>query len=281
METHSTVPTRVNKRTLFGDLGYKPHRGQRQVHDSQASRRVVACGVRWGKSLCAAMEALAAAMAPNDRSRGWVVGPTYDLADKVFREIVIIVAEHLRHRIITLKENEKRLEIRNMAGGVSEIRAKSADNPVSLLGEGLDWLIVDEAARLKTSIWEGHLTQRLIDKHGWALLISTPRGKGWFYDLWRRGQGVDPDYASWNYPSSSNPHLDATLIEAERERLPSRVFAQEYLAQFTEGSGAVFRYVREAAVGELEEPVSREHYYAGLDLAKTEDFSVIIVLNHK
>jgi hypothetical protein len=35
-----------------------------------------------------------------------------------------------------------------MAGGQSEIRAKSADNPISLLGEGLDWVVVDEAARV-------------------------------------------------------------------------------------------------------------------------------------
>ena len=78
-----------------------------------------------------------------------LVAPTYDLTDKIYREMVIIVAQHLRHRIVAMKDNEKRLILRNMAGGLSEIRGKSADNPVSLLGEGLDWVIVDEAARLK------------------------------------------------------------------------------------------------------------------------------------
>ena len=94
-----------------------------------------------------------------------------------------------------MKDNEKRLILRNMAGGLSEIRGKSADNPVSLLGEGLDWVIVDEAARLKPSIWEGHLSQRLIDKHGWALLISTPGGKGYFYDLYGSSHLAG---SSWN-----------------------------------------------------------------------------------
>src|SRR5688572_14341794 len=204
---------RISKRHFFKDLRYDPHPGQLAVHDSPAPRRIVASGVRWGKTLAAAMEGLAAAMEPRERSIGWVVAPTYDLADKVFREIVYISGNHLRHRILTLKENEKRLVLRNMAGGISEIRGKSADNPVSLLGEGLDWVIVDEAARLKPSIWEGHLTQRLIDRKGWALLISTPKGKGWFYDLYRRGQGSDPDYESWNAPSRQNPYLDEKLIE--------------------------------------------------------------------
>jgi hypothetical protein len=221
-----------NKAAFFRDLGYEPHAGQLEIHASKAPRRIVACGVRWGKTLCAAMEGLSAAMEPKERSMGWIVAPTYDLADKVYREIILIAAQHLRHRIVAMKESERKLILTNMAGGVSEIRAKSADNPISLLGEGLDWVIVDEGARLKPNIWEGHLSQRLLDKQGWALMISTPRGKGWFYDLFRRGQGADPAYQSWNNPSRTNPHLDATLIEAERERLPERVFRQEYDAEF-------------------------------------------------
>ena len=281
--TTTTLPpkTHLNKASLFHDLEYQPHEGQKLIHESTAPRRVVACGVRWGKSLCAAMEALAAAMEPRARSIGWVCAPTYDLADKIFREIVVVVAQHLRHRIVSLKDNEKRLILRNMGGGHSEIRGKSADNPVSLLGEGLDWLVIDEAARLKPAIWEGYLTQRLIDHKGWALLISTPRGKGYFYDLFRRGQGHDPDYASWNNPSWQNPHLDSAVIEAERSRLPERVFRQEFGAEFLEGSGAVFRNVRECATGKFQEPAYKATYFGGLDLAKIEDFTVLVIVNEK
>ena len=270
---------RLNKAALFRSLGYEPHEGQWEIHRSTAPRRVVACGVRWGKSICGAMEALCAAMQPKERSIGWVVGPTYDLCEKIFREIVVCVAEHLRHRIIALKESERRLILRNMAGGVSEIRGKSADNPVSLLGEGLDWCIIDEAARLKPVIWESHLSQRLLDKRGWALLISTPKGKGWYFDLFRRGQGLDPEYQSWNHPSWTNPYVSRELIEEERSRLPERVFQQEYAGQFIEGAGSVFRNVRECATGEWQEPVQGAQYYAGLDLAKIEDFTVLVVMD--
>jgi hypothetical protein len=271
--------TRLNRSRFFHDLGYEPHAGQLEVHRSTAPRRVVACGVRWGKTLCAAMEGIVAAMEPKERSIGWVVAPTYDLADRVFREIIVIVARSLRHRIVTLKDHERRLVLRNMAGGLSEIRGKSADNPVSLLGEGLDWVIIDEAARMKPLIWESHLSQRLLDKKGWALLISTPRGKGWFYDAWRRGQGSDQDYESWNQPSWTSPFLDRDQIEQERERLPERVFRQEYGGEFLEGSGSVFRHVRECATGTLGEPEPGQVYYAGLDLAKVEDYTVLVILD--
>jgi hypothetical protein len=150
---------------------------------------------------------------------------------------------------------------------------------VSLLGEGLDGVIIDEAARLKPSIWLSHISQRLIDKRGWALLISTPHGKGWYYDLWRRGQGNDPDYKSWNLPSWTNPMLDAEVIEQERSRLPERVFQQEFGAQFIEGAGSVFRNVRECATGDWQDPQDGVRYVSGLDLAKTEDYTVHVILD--
>lgn len=274
-----TVVIAFDKSRFFTDMEYVPHPGQREVHASPARRRVVACGVRWGKTMAAAMEGLAAAVAPAERSIGWVVAPTYDLADRVYREITYVAVRRLRHRVVTIKDNERRMVLRNLAGGLSEVRAKSADNPVSLLGEGLDWLIVDEAARLKSAIWQGHLVQRLLDRRGWALLISTPRGKGWFYDLYRLGQGQAADHASWNYPSWTNPMLDAEEIERERARLPERVFRQEYGAEFIEGSGAVFRNLRECATGGWCEPRKGEVYSAGLDLARVEDFTVLVIVD--
>jgi len=277
----TTNQKRINKLALFSDLGYEPHPGQKEIHRSNAPRRIVACGVRWGKTLCAAMEGIAAALAPSERSVGWVVAPTYDLADRVFREIQLIITTHLRHRIVSLKEHDRRLIIRNMAGGLSEVRGKSADNPVSLLGEGLDWLIIDEASRLKPYIWQSHLSQRLIDKRGWALLISTPKGKNYFYHLHLRGKGEDPDYESWNYPSWTSPLLDADVIEEERARLPERVFNQEYGAEFHEGSGAVFRNIRECATGEWQDPIEYDYYWAGLDLARIEDFTVLVIVNRQ
>ena len=62
--------SRINKRAFFEDLGYEPHPGQLEIHLATEPRRVVACGVRWGKTLCAAMEGLAAAMEPAERSVG-------------------------------------------------------------------------------------------------------------------------------------------------------------------------------------------------------------------
>ena len=50
----TTEPT-LNKLALFKSLGYQPHPGQLEIHKSDAPRRIVACGVRWGKTTAAAM----------------------------------------------------------------------------------------------------------------------------------------------------------------------------------------------------------------------------------
>lgn len=269
-----------NFRAFCEDVGYRPHAGQLEVHSATERIRVVACGVRWGKTTCAAMDGLAAALTPAERSVGWVVAPTYDLATRVFREILLTAKSKLGHYVKAASESEHRLILTNLSGGYSEVRAKSADNPVSLLGEGLDWLIVDEASRLKADVWQAYLSQRLIDKKGWALLVSTPKGKGFYYDLFRSGrEGPDraPDTRSWNMPSWTNPLLDRDLIEAERSRIPDRDFRQEYGAEFIEGEGRVFSEVRACATGEMREPVAGRRYIAGLDLARVTDFSVLII----
>lgn len=276
-----TARVELDKLAFFRDLGYVPHRGQAPVHASAAHRRVLACGVRWGKTICAAMEAVAAAVAPRGRSSvGWVAAPNYDLANRVFREVVGVFLEKLPGFVVTLREAEHMLRVVALDGHRCEIRAKSADNPVSLLGEGLDWLVVDEAARLRPDIWERHLSQRLVDKRGWAILISTPRGKGWFYDMWRRGKGGrDADYESWNSPSWDSPVIPSDAIDAERGRLPESVFRQEYGAEFLEGAGQVFRRVRELATGARREPEPGMRYSAGLDLARVADYTVLVVLD--
>ena len=223
---------RVRKLELFRYLGYAPHPGQVEVHRSKAPRRVLVTGVRWGKSTAAVMEAVAALLEPREESTGWICGPSYDHAERIFSAVVHLVEERFPHRLLELNLRERRIVVRNLSGGTSGLRAKSADNPTSLLGAGLDWLIVDEAARLRDDIWQNYLSQRLVDRRGWALFLSTPRGCNWFYRLYRRGCGFDPQFASWCSPSWENPHLDRAVIEAEQDRLPPEVYAQEFAAEF-------------------------------------------------
>src|SRR6185295_4155500 len=126
---------RLNKPALFEDLGYEPHPGQLLVHQSAARRRVLACGTRFGKSTCAAMEACAGLLESRNATLGWVVAPTYDLTKRIWQRVVQTFQEKLPHWVKLVLPREHRLLVVNLAGGISEVRAKSADQPAGLLGE--------------------------------------------------------------------------------------------------------------------------------------------------
>jgi hypothetical protein len=165
------LPPVTADRYPLARFAYAPHPGQLLVHRSRASRRVLACGTRFGKSTCAAMEAVAALMEPRDPALGWLVSGTYDLTDRIFKRVVQAIESHFPHRIKLFDPRNHRLVVINFGGGESELRAKSADRPQSLLGEALDFLVVDECASMRDDTWNECLAPRLIDRNGWALLI--------------------------------------------------------------------------------------------------------------
>jgi len=59
--------------------------------------------------------------------------------------------------------------------------------------------------------------------------------------------------------------------------MPEMTFRQEFLAEFLEESGAVFRRVLDAATGLPQEPIAGHEYVMGVDWGKSNDFTVIAV----
>lgn len=259
---------------LIASINYVPHAGQRDFHESKARFRILAAGRRSGKSQAAVNEAITFALSHN-HAVVWVVAPTYSQAMINWR----MFKQFLPHQLI--KEShitEKYLELTNG----STIWIKSGDNPDTLRGEGLDFLIVDEAAIIKKDVWEEALRPALSDKQGKAVFISTPAGHNWFFDLWIRGQDSAYDnYESWRLPTSANPHIAATEIEEARQTLPELVYRQEYLSEFLDDIGAVFRGVERCVKNTFSEPQPGETYIMGVDLAKYQDFTVLCVMDSK
>ena len=63
------------------------------------------------------------------------------------------------------------------------VEGMSCENPDSLVGEGVDLLIIDEAAKMQRKIWDMYLSPTLIDRKGKAIFITTPEGFNWIYDF--------------------------------------------------------------------------------------------------
>lgn len=157
---------------------------------------------------------------------------------------------------------------------------RSADNPDSLRGEGLNLLVMDECAFIQEAAWTEALRPALSDRLGRAVFISTPKGRNWFWRAWQRGLDGNNDWRSWQLPTADNPYIDAGEIESAKAELPELTFEQEYLAQFLESEGAVFRNIASCigAPSTMPEEHATHRVVAGVDWGKQADFTAISVV---
>ncbi len=128
------------------------------------------------------------------------------------------------------------------AVGGGWLQFRTAEEPDSLRGEGIDFVVFDEAAHVDglEEMWEQCVRPSLMDRRGDAWFISTPNGFNYFNTLYLRSRDT-PDWASFQYPTSSNPHIDAAEIEELRRSLPALVARQEIDAEFVQLAGALFK----------------------------------------
>ncbi len=203
--------------------------------------------------------------------RVWWVAPSYPQSSAAWRELKAL-AHQIPGKVI--REDARRIVL----PGDGEISVRSADAPDSLRGEGLDLVVIDEAAFCPADVWTDALRPALSDRQGGALLISTPAGYSWFYEAWQRGQEGRDDWHSWQYPTSDNPLIPADEIDAARESLPDRTFRQEYLAEFIPDGAGVFRSVRVAATATPQLRAIDDHVYQfGIDWGRSGDYTAIAV----
>ena len=244
------------------------HSKQLEVYHDQHRFKVLVCGRRFGKTtLCANAIALRALSKPEQVL--WIVSPTFPQTMYMWRRIKKILPKKY---IKDIKEGEKFIELING----STIWAKSGDNPDGLVGEGLNFCAIDEAARCKEEVWEV-LRPSLSDKNGDCWFLSTPKGKNWFYHLSLK-EKEDPQYKSFFFPSHDNPILPRSELESMKSEMPELVYMQEVLAKFIDIGGIVFRNLGNVLCDDcLEGPREGGTYVIGVDLGKHQDFTVLSV----
>jgi phage terminase large subunit-like protein len=163
--------------------------------------------------------------------------------------------------------------------GGGSVDVRSADKPDGLRGEGLDYVVMDECAFMQREAWTEAIRPALSDRLGSALFISTPKGRNWFWEIHQRGIRQEEGWQSFIYPTSANPFIDKREIEAAKRDMPEIIFRQEYLAEFVDDQGGVFRRVQEAAVLTPQEPQAGRQYIAGVDVAASVDYTVVTVMD--
>lgn len=250
----------------------EPHPAQATILSEAARFNVVDCGRRWGKNILLRDRLIPVALAGHPAA--WFA-PTYKMLADDWRELKNTLAPVILEKL----EVEHRITL--LGGGAIDMW--SLDQPDAARGRRYKHVAINEAAQVAhlQYAWEQVIRPTLTDYIGDAWFGSTPRGHNYFWKLWMRGQdrAAHPDWRSWKYPTSTNPFIAATEIAQAEGELPQRVFAQEYLAEFVEDAGGLFRNVDAAITAPATAHPSEHKGHGGIalgvDWGKHEDFTVI------
>lgn len=248
-------------------LSIQPHVNQLPFINSEYRYNVLAAGRRFGKTEAGKQRAIDRA----PHSRVWWVMPTYESGQAVWRDFEYAFRNYpglyinRSERLILFPDN-------------NFLQVKSADSV--LRSAGLDHVIVDEAAFCNPDLWPYVLRPMLLEGKGSADFLSSTNGRNWFWELYQLG--LDPqetDWASWHYTSYDNPLIEPAEIEDIKRNTPQRVFEQEYLAEFLDDGGAVFRNLKACIIKEPPEPSGSCVF--GVDWARYNDYTVITCIDTK
>lgn len=162
----------------------------------------------------------------------------------------------------------------------TEVIFASVHNPDSMLGEDIDFMFCDEAARYKEETFTATLKPMLFTRGKKCFLISTPKGKNWFYKLFKYGKdALQLRYEAFKGVQSDNPFGNKDELADAKKTLPSALYQQEYEAEFIDGGGDVFENIEHVStIRTYPEKDSSLSYYAGIDVARKEDFTVVTII---
>lgn len=237
------------------DFNVSFHPGQLAIHNSPARFKICAAGRRFGKSHFAALQlAIHCLMTENRFSQKlnteagvYYIAPTFDQAKRVMwpklREILGF--ERTGGLIRNENINDGWLEL--VSG--RKIYIKGADNPDSLRGIALSYVVLDEYADMKANVWDEIIEPALMDYEGQALFIGTPKGKNHFYKMFMKGltykynEETDHEvmYEAFHFKSGDNPFIKRHELERMMNKdTDSRdTVRQEIEASFISGGGKI------------------------------------------
>jgi len=233
---------------------------QQQVAKDTTRFKTVVAGRRTGKTTLAIRELCYHAREPEKVC--WYVAPSYRQAKQIawvkLKKIITDLRWNKR-----INEAELTITLKNN----SRICLRGADNPDSLRGVGIDFLVLDECADIDEHSWTEVLRPTLSDTKGKALFCGTPKGMNWFHTLYNRGlDDAEKEWNSYLFTTLQGGWVDQAEIDQARQDLDAKTFRQEYEATWETYSGIVYYgFNMKDSVRSFQIPEDQNIYHIGLD----------------
>ncbi|MCJ0980422.1 terminase family protein [Rhodococcus sp. ARC_M12] len=253
---------------------------QQELADCPARYRVVCAGRQVGKSRSLAIIALHWAFS---RENNLVLlisaGETASL--RLLDDISFLARNSDLLAGSVLDDSKTQLVLSN---GSKIISVPASEKQIR--GWPVDLLIVDEAGFVPGSIWSAAEPAIIARAGSRVILTSSPWGnyEHFFRRNWKQGMDAPTArVASFHWPSSHSPLISQDDLDDLERRTPSHEFRREYLAEWTDDSGAYFTTTElDNAVAPYElvapEDAQRQFVAGGIDWGFSNDANAVVLL---
>jgi hypothetical protein len=240
-----------------------PHEKQKEVIRSNARFKIIRAGRRSGKSTLEIEEMVFDAVTGKDRNI-FYIAPTQIQSRK-------IIWEALKSRLGGIGEiNESRLEVKlpTQDGGFSTIFVSGWENRENHRGMKAYKIIFDELDTMKDFFigWQEIFRPMLTDTGGYATFIGTPKKENPNLRRLEKIAETDKDYKAFHFTTEDNPHIPREELKKAKEELDYDTYKQEYLAEYVDNAGSLFKYT--ALVDVFSNTITKENQkYLIVDIA--------------
>ena len=232
---------------------------QKTIIDDPARFKVAACGRRFGKTFASIAAMAKIARFPNCKIL--YVAPSYRMAKQIVWDDL---KQMLTQRKWVKRINESELTITLINS--SQIMLRSADNPDSIRGIGVDFVVIDEAADIPDleGTWNAVIRPTLSDREGGALIIGSPKGRDFFYDMYEHAK-TSENWQCWQYTTAEGGNVSESELAQARQDLDERTYQQEYLAEFVNITNIIYYAMSDLNIVTRELPDERSPLHIGMD----------------
>jgi hypothetical protein len=166
----------------------------------------------------------------------YYVFPTYSQAKKVIWDSITNSGERILDYIpedLIASKNGQEMKIRFINGSLLQL--VGSDNYDTLMGTNPQGVVFSEYALQDPRAYQ-YIRPILVANDGWALFISTPRGKNHLWELWNIANNCD-DWFAYKLSVEDTGHIPLAAIEKERQDglISEDLIQQEYFCSFDLG----------------------------------------------
>lgn len=217
-------------------IDYYPRNHQRHIHNNLKRFNVLVLHRRAGKTVLSINELIKQIIKCRlKKPQGAYISPLYSQSKRVAWDML----KDFARPIPGIQFNESEL-LAKMPGG-RKIFLAGADNPDSLRGLYLDYVILDEIAQMAPRTWTSVIRPALADRKGKAIFIGTPQGKAnLLYKFWQMAGSLDDWYRELLTVDDTNALSREELAKA-REEMSEDEFLQEFYCSWEAAiKGAIY-----------------------------------------